>query len=97
MNKVEMISTVVEKLIENDVKVTKKAMATYADVIFDTIAETIASGEDVKIAGFGTFTTTERSEREGRNPATGESMVIPATKVPKFKASSALKTMVKEA
>lgn len=97
MNKVEMISKVVERLAESEVKVTKKAMGEYVDAMFDTIAESIVAGEDVKIAGFGTFTVVERAERDGRNPQTGESIKIAATKAPKFKASSTLKTAVKEA
>lgn len=97
MNKVEMISAVVEKLAESEVKVTKKAMTEYVDAIFNTITDMVAAGEDVKIAGFGTFTVTERAERTARNPQTGEAIVVPATKAPKFKASSALKTRIKEA
>lgn len=95
MNKVEMISAVVEKLAESEVKVTKKAMTEYVDAIFNTITDMVATGEDVKITGFGTFTVTERAEREGRNPATGETITIPATKAPKFKASSVFKAAVK--
>lgn len=97
MNKVEMIAKVVEKLADSEVKVTKKAMTEYVDVMFDTIAESMVAGEDVKIAGFGTFTVVERAERDGRNPQTGESIKIAATKAPKFKASSTLKAAVKEA
>ena len=101
MNKNELINTVVEKLTvahENDekaFKLTKKSMAEYVDVIFDTIAETMVAGDDVKIANFGNFSVVERAERAGHNPATGESMIIPATKAPKFKASSVLKAAVK--
>ena len=51
----------------------------------------------VQIVGFGTFEVKERAEREGRNPATGQAMVIPATKTPKFKAGKALKDAVNEA
>lgn len=101
MNKNELINTVVEKLTvahENDekaFKLTKKAMTEYVDVIFDTIAETMVAGDDVKIANFGSFSVVERAERTGHNPATGESMLIAATKAPKFKASSVLKSAVK--
>ena len=51
----------------------------------------------VQIVGFGTFETTTRSAREGRNPATGESISIPASKAPKFKAGKAFKEAVKNA
>ena len=97
MNKVEMIAKVVEKLAEGEVKVTKKAMTEYVDAVFETIADAMVEGEDVKIAGFGTFTVVERAERDGRNPATGEAIKIAASKSPKFKARSTLKAAVKEA
>lgn len=97
MNKTEMVSKVVERLAESDVKVTKKAMATYVDAVIDTIVDTVASGEPVKLTGFGSFETVERNEREGRNPATGETIHIAASKAPKFRASSAFKAVVKSA
>ena len=52
--------------------------------------KTIASGNDVQLVGFGTFSVSERASREGRNPATGETMTIPAKKVVKFKPGKAL-------
>lgn len=97
MNKVEMIAKVVEVLGENDVKVTKKDMTTYVDTILGVIVDTVASGETVKLSGLGSFEITERSAREGRNPATGESIHIEASKAPKFRAASAFKAAVKEA
>ena len=53
-------------------------------------------GEKVQLVGFGTFEVSERAAREGRNPATVESMVIKASKAPKFKAGKALKDLVNE-
>ncbi|MCO6434325.1 HU family DNA-binding protein, partial [Nitrosomonas nitrosa] len=50
----------------------------------------VASGNDVQLVGFGTFSVSERAGREGRNPATGETMTIPAKKVVKFKPGKAL-------
>lgn len=97
MNKTEMVSKVVERLAESDVKVTKKAMATYVDAMLDVIVDSVAAGEPVKLTGFGNFEVTERAEREGRNPATGEAIHIAATKAPKFRASSAFKASVKSA
>ena len=82
MNKTEMVSKVVERLAESDVKVTKKAMATYVDAMLDVIVDSVAAGEPVKLTGFGNFEVTERAEREGRNPATGEAIHIAATKAP---------------
>lgn len=92
MNKVELISKIAEQTGS-----TKKATTELVDVVFGTIADTVASGEDVKVSGFGTFTVAERAARDGRNPATGETLHIEASKAPKFKAASAFKTAVKEA
>ena len=62
--------------------------------VFRVIAEALTKGEKVTIRGFGTFEVTERAAREGRNPQTGETMVIEASKAPKFKAGKALKDIV---
>lgn len=97
MNKVELVAKVVEVLGEKDVKVTKKAMAEYVDTVFDVIADAVAAGENVSIAGFGKFEVKERDARMGRNPQTGESIQIAASKSPRFKASSTFKAAVKGA
>ena len=65
------------------------------DTVLDAIAEGLAKEEDVRIAGFGTFRTKHRAARRGRNPQTGESVSIPASKAPSFKASKALREAVK--
>jgi len=62
---------------------------------FEVIARQIAAGDEVSVAGFGKFSSTERSARQGRNPQTGETIDIPASKAPKFSAASQLKTAVK--
>jgi len=62
--------------------------------VFKTISDSLAGGEDVAIAGFGSFTVRSRKERQGRNPATGESMTIAASKSVGFKAAKALKDAV---
>jgi DNA-binding protein HU-beta len=61
------------------------------DATFDAIAAELAEGGEVAVAGFGKFTVSERSAREGRNPATGETIQISASKAAKFSAASALK------
>lgn len=94
MNKTELISKVVEVLANNEVKVTKKAMSEYVDTIFNVIADSVAAGDTVSVSGFGKFEVTERSAREGRNPATGEAIHIEASKSPKFRASQNFKTLV---
>ena len=65
------------------------------DTVFEVIAEGLAKEEDVRIAGFGTFGTRSRTARMGRNPRTGESVPIPASKSPSFKAAKRLREAVK--
>jgi DNA-binding protein HU-beta len=62
---------------------------------FELIARCIAAGHDVNVTGFGKFSTSERSARQGRNPQTGETIEIAATTAPKFSAASQLKTAVR--
>ena len=57
----------------------------------ETVAEELKNGEKIQLVGFGTFEVAERPAREGRNPRTGETMKIAASKSPKFKAGKALK------
>jgi DNA-binding protein HU-beta len=66
------------------------------DATFDVIASRVAAGDEVAIGGFGKFSVTERSARTGRNPQTGETMQIAASKAPKFSAASAFKAAVKD-
>jgi DNA-binding protein HU-beta len=61
------------------------------DAVFDTISSQLASGNEVSIAGFGKFGVSNRAARQGRNPATGATIQIRASKAPKFSAASALK------
>lgn len=89
MNKKEMIKAISEKL-----GITQKAAGEQVDAILEVITETLVAGDEVKIVGFGTFSVAERAAREGRNPATGETIQIAASKAPKFKASKALKDTV---
>ena len=97
MNKTDVVSKVVEVLANDGVKVTKKDMGVYVDTIFNVIADSVAAGDTVSVSGFGKFEVTERSAREGRNPATGEAIHIEASKSPKFRASQNFKTLVKGA
>ena len=62
----------------------------------DVIAEELKAGGKVQMVGFGTFEVYERAAREGRNPRTGATMKIEATRMPKFKAGKALKDMMNE-
>lgn len=90
MNKVELIA----KIAENETVKTKKAAGEMLDIVVEAITDVLAKGEEVKISGFGTFSVAERAAREGRNPATGETIQIAASKAPKFKAAKALKDVV---
>lgn len=90
MNKTELASAVAKSI-----HITKKAAEEAVDAVFETITDTLAKGEKVRISGFGVFETVERAARKGRNPQTGEEIDIPATVTPKFKAGKALKEAVK--
>jgi DNA-binding protein HU-beta len=63
---------------------------------FAVIAQRLSAGDEVSLAGFGKFSVAQRSGRQGRNPQTGATMYIPATRAPKFSAALALKRDVKE-
>ena len=91
MNKTEFIAAVAEKA-EISKKDSEKALKAFVDVV----AEQLKAGDKVQLVGFGTFEVSERAAREGRNPQTGETMKIAASKAPKFKAGKALKDMVNE-
>ena len=72
----------------------KKDADAAVKAVFDAISEALAKGDRVQLIGFGTFEVAERPAREGRNPRTGETLKIAATKSPKFKAGKALKDKV---
>ena len=65
------------------------------DTMIDTIVNKMKAGDEVAIAGFGTFVVKNRKAREARNPKTGATVHVPATKVPKFRPAKSLKEMVK--
>lgn len=90
MNKKELIKAVAAKT-----GFSQKDITEVVDVIFGTITDTLADGNEVNITGFGKFLVQERAAREGVNPRTGEALHIEASKAPKFKAGKALKDAVK--
>lgn len=92
MNKAELISKVAEVN-----ETTKKAAGEQVEAILAVITEALAEGQEVSLTGFGKFSVTERPERVGRNPQSGESITIKASKSPKFKAGKALKDLVNNA
>jgi DNA-binding protein HU-beta len=71
--------------------ITAGQAASVVDAAFDAIAGELAAGRDVAIAGFGKFSVSERAARAGRNPATGETIQIAASRAAKFSAAAALK------
>ena len=86
MNKTELIAAIAEKSGVKKVDA-EKALKAFTDVV----AEELKKGEKVQLVGFGTFDVLKRPARQGRNPRTGKSMKIKASKAPKFKAGKALK------
>ena len=89
MNRTELISAMSEKSELTKVD-TEKALKAF----IDTVTEELKNGGKVQLVGFGTFEVSKRAAREGRNPQTGKTMSIPASKAPKFKAGKALKDSI---
>jgi DNA-binding protein HU-beta len=89
MNKNDLIAAVAEKT-----GLTKAQAGEAVDATFDAVTTTLKSGGEVRIIGFGNFTVSERAATEGRNPRTGDTIQIPASKTPKFKAGKGLKDAV---
>ena len=75
---------------------TKKEVTAILDAIVETVTQTVANGDRVSIAGFGSFAPVKRAARVGINPAKGTKMEIPARTVPKFTPGKAFKDMVNE-
>ncbi|PEJ63673.1 HU family DNA-binding protein [Bacillus wiedmannii] len=89
MNKTELITQVAVKT------GLKKSQASLAvDTLLESIQQALQNSDNVQLLGFGTFEVRERAAREGRNPSTGESLIIPAKKAPAFKAGKVLKEAV---
>jgi DNA-binding protein HU-beta len=72
----------------------KKDASNAVDAVLDTIESTLRRGSEITFSGFGKFSVSQRSAREGRNPATGERIHIAASRVPKFTAGAGLKKSV---
>jgi DNA-binding protein HU-beta len=89
MNKAELIDAVSEQT-----KLQKSDAARAVDAVFDSITAALKAADTVSLLGFGTFSVKARAARAGRNPRTGETIEIAASKVPGFKAGKALKDAV---
>jgi DNA-binding protein HU-beta len=89
MNKANLIET-----IASSADITKAAATKALDSFIESVTATLQAGDSVTLPGFGSFAVKERSAREGRNPRTGETIQIAASKVPAFKAGKQLKDAV---
>ena len=86
MNRTELVAAMAA-----ETQLSKKDAEAALKAFIDVVSAELKKGEKVQLVGFGTFEVAERAAREGRNPQTGETMKIAASKAPKFKAGKALK------
>lgn len=89
MNKNDLVSKLAESA-----SLTKTDASRAVDCLFDVITRSLSKGEEVRLTGFGTFTTARRKATTGRNPRTGQTIKIAASTSPKFRAGKALKEAV---
>jgi DNA-binding protein HU-beta len=90
MTKAELVAT-----IANEVDIAKSQAEKVVDGFVSAVSEALSDGDKLTLVGFGTFSVGTRSQREGRNPRTGEKIQIPASKVVKFKSGKTLSEKVK--
>ena len=90
MNKEQVLEAMAQKA-----SITKKQAGEALEAMMGGIIDTLKKGGSVALTGFGTFQTSKRAARDGRNPATGAKIKIPAMTVPKFKAGKGLKDAVR--
>ena len=91
MNKTELVDAMAL-----DTNLSKKDVEKVLKSFVDVVSKEMKNGGKVQLVGFGTFEVSERAAREGRNPQTGETMEIKASRAPKFKAGKALKDLINE-
>ena len=89
MTKADIVEQIYEK-----VGFSKKESAELVERVFGLIKETLENGEKIKIAGFGNFVVKEKSDRRGRNPQTGDEIIISARRILTFKPSQVLKSSI---
>lgn len=89
MNKNELITAVADRC-----DLTKGQAGDAVDAVLDTVTGALKSGDEVRLLGFGNFSVANRKATTARNPRTGETINVPASKAPKFKAGKALKEAV---
>ena len=90
MNKSELIQAIAD-----EAELSKHDAAEFVNAFISVVTQELKDGNDVTLAGFGVFHVSERAERQGRNPQTGETLTIPATKKPRFRPGKPLKEAVK--
>lgn len=91
MNKTELVSAIAEKS-----GLSKKDSEKALTAMLDSVVDALKGGEKVQLIGFGSFEVKERAARSGRNPRTNETIEIPASKLPQFKAGKAFKDAIAE-
>jgi len=91
MTKAELVEKVADKI-----QLTKKQTEAVVNILLNCITEALSEGDKVELRGFGSFRIRNRNPREGRNPKTGDTVQIPAKRVPFFKAGKELREMVDE-
>lgn len=91
LTKADLVETLFEQIGLN-----KRESADVVDAFFATISETLVAGGDVKLPGFGNFEVKHKNARPGRNPRTGEEVMIPARRVVTFRASQILKDKIQD-
>ncbi|HAC31732.1 MAG: HU family DNA-binding protein [Treponema sp.] len=89
MNKSELVDAIAK-----DTGLTKKDSEAAVKAFVEAVSKALSKGDDVQLVGFGTFSVGKRAARTGRNPKTGETIKIKASKSPKFKPGKALKDKV---
>lgn len=90
MNRIELVAAIAEKA-ELSKKDAEKALGAF----IDTVTETLKKGDKIQLVGFGSFEVKNRPARTGRNPQTKETIKIPASKAPAFKAGKGFKDAIK--
>ena len=92
MTKAELVDEVARV-----VQLTKKQAETIVNIVFDSIVDSLRSGQKIELRGFGSFRLRNRKSRTGRNPKTGEKVEVPSKKIPYFKPGKELKELINRA
>ena len=87
-------SGLIEEVARRTPHISKKDTEVVVNTIFESMIESLRDGERIEIRGFGSFRLRERASRQGRNPKTGETVFVPAKKVPYFKPGKDLKELI---